>query len=155
MHFFFVSILGAGQRQKCGLENSTSGKLNIMFQQIDWFNEVLFTRHHSSHQEYNENMAYPIPFLWLFRWLSDKEYTFQCRKHEFHPWVGKGSGSPVQYSCLGNPMDRGAQQAIVCRIIRESDTIQQLISNNNIPFLLFLYRESVQHTTADGHGLGL
>ena len=30
----------------------------------------------------------------------------------FVPWVGKipreGNGNPLQYSCLGNPMDRGA-----------------------------------------------
>ena len=26
---------------------------------------------------------------------------------------GEGNGNPLQYSCLGNPMDRGAQQAAV------------------------------------------
>ena len=26
---------------------------------------------------------------------------------------GKGSGNPLQYSCLGNPMDKGAWQATV------------------------------------------
>ena len=26
---------------------------------------------------------------------------------------GEGNGIPFQYSCLGNPMDRGAWQAIV------------------------------------------
>ena len=26
---------------------------------------------------------------------------------------GEGSGTPLQYSCLGNPMDRGASQATV------------------------------------------
>ena len=26
---------------------------------------------------------------------------------------GEGNGSPLQYSCLGNPMDRGAPQATV------------------------------------------
>ena len=26
---------------------------------------------------------------------------------------GEGNGNPVQYACLGNPMDRGAWQAIV------------------------------------------
>ena len=33
----------------------------------------------------------------------------------------KGNGNPLQYSCLGNPVDRGAQQATV-RGITESDT---------------------------------
>ena len=26
---------------------------------------------------------------------------------------GKGNGNPLQYSCLGNPMDRGARWALV------------------------------------------
>ena len=34
---------------------------------------------------------------------------------------GGGNGSPLQYSCLGNPMDRGALWATVCGIA-ESDT---------------------------------
>ena len=51
---------------------------------------------------------------------SGKELTCQYRTHErhgFNPWVGKipwrRDGSPLQYSCLENPMDRGAWQAIV------------------------------------------
>ena len=24
------------------------------------------------------------------------------------PWIGEGNGTPLQYSCLENPMDRGA-----------------------------------------------
>ena len=27
---------------------------------------------------------------------------------------GGGNGNPLQYSCLGNPMDRGAWQVTVC-----------------------------------------
>ena len=33
---------------------------------------------------------------------------------------GEGIGNPLQYSCLGNPMDRGAWRATVHRIT-ESD----------------------------------
>ena len=29
---------------------------------------------------------------------------------------GEGNGNPLQYSCLGNPMDRGAWQATVQRV---------------------------------------
>ena len=29
---------------------------------------------------------------------------------------GEGSGSPLQYSCLGNPTDRGAWRATVCGV---------------------------------------
>ena len=39
------------------------------------------------------------------------------------PWVGKsraeGNGNPLQYSCLENPIDRGAWQAIVHGIVKE------------------------------------
>ena len=31
---------------------------------------------------------------------------------------GEGSGNPVQYSCLGNPMDKGVWRAIVHRVTR-------------------------------------
>ena len=31
---------------------------------------------------------------------------------------GEGNGNPLQYSCLGNPMDRGAWQAIVPGVAR-------------------------------------
>ena len=35
---------------------------------------------------------------------------------------GEGNGKPLQYSCLGNPTDRGALWAVVHGISRESDT---------------------------------
>ena len=31
---------------------------------------------------------------------------------------GEGNGNPLQYSCLGNPMDRGAWWAIVHGVIK-------------------------------------
>ena len=34
---------------------------------------------------------------------------------------GGGHGNPLQYTCLENPMDRGAWQATVHRVIKESD----------------------------------
>ena len=48
-------------------------------------------------------------------WFSGKETASQCRRHRFNPYVGKiprgGHDNPLQYSCLGNPMDRGAWRA--------------------------------------------
>ena len=37
---------------------------------------------------------------------------------------GEGNGCPLQYSCLGNPVDRGAWQAVVHDVAKELDTIQ-------------------------------
>ena len=34
---------------------------------------------------------------------------------------GEGNDNPLHYSCLGNPMDRGAWQATVHVITKESD----------------------------------
>ena len=49
-----------------------------------------------------------------------KESPCQCRRHrdlDSIPGLGKspegGHGNPLQYSCLENPMDRGAWWAIV------------------------------------------
>ena len=47
---------------------------------------------------------------------------------------GEGSGSPLQYSCLGNPMDRGAWRAAVHRITKELYTTEWL-NNSNIDLL--------------------
>ena len=37
---------------------------------------------------------------------------------------GVGNGNPLQYSCLGNPMGRGALQAAVHGVEKESDTTE-------------------------------
>ena len=37
-----------------------------------------------------------------------------------------GNGSPLQYACLGNPMDRGAWRDPVPRVAKESDTTEQV-----------------------------
>ena len=36
---------------------------------------------------------------------------------------GEVNGNPFQYSCLGNPMDRGAWWATVYGVAKESDTV--------------------------------
>ena len=45
------------------------------------------------------------------------ESISQCRRCEFDLLGGKssteGNSNPLQYSCLGNPMDRGAWQVTV------------------------------------------
>ena len=43
---------------------------------------------------------------------------------------GEGNGNPLQYSCLGNPMDTGAWGAIVYGVTKELDMTQKLNNNN-------------------------
>ena len=46
---------------------------------------------------------------------------------------GGENGNPLQYSCLGNPMNRGAWLAIVCGIIKVGHNLatkRQSVSNN-------------------------
>ena len=45
----------------------------------------------------------------------------------------EGNGNPLQHSCLGNPMDRGAWQGTIHGVAEESDTTQWL--NTNTPGL--------------------
>ena len=40
--------------------------------------------------------------------------------------LGGGNGNPLQYSCLGNSMDRGAWQAVVQEFTKELDTTEPL-----------------------------
>ena len=49
--------------------------------------------------------------LGLLRWLSGRESACQAGDTGLIP--GEGNGNPLQYSCLGNPTDRGIWQAIV------------------------------------------
>ena len=42
---------------------------------------------------------------------------------------GGGNGNPLQYSCLGNSMDRGAWRVRVCGVAKDLDTTERL--NNN------------------------
>ena len=63
--------------------------------------------------------------LGLPRWLRGKESACQAGDPGSIPGLGrspvKGSGSSLQYSCQENPMDRGAWQATVYRVIEELD----------------------------------
>ena len=45
--------------------------------------------------------------------------------------LGEGNGNPLQDSCLGNPMDRGAWWAAVCGFAKEMDTVEWLDNSNN------------------------
>ena len=62
---------------------------------------------------------------------SDKEPACQCRRHRDAgsiPGSGRppkgGNGNPLQYSCLENPMDRGAWWATVHRVTKSQTLLK-------------------------------
>ena len=64
---------------------------------------------------------------------SGKESACQCRKYDrlgSFPGSGRspgeGNGNPLQYSCLQNPMDRGAWQVTVHRVARRPTWLKLL-----------------------------
>ena len=62
-------------------------------------------------------------------WLSGKESTF-TREVGWIPGSGRSSGegnvNPLQYSCLGNLMDRGSWRLTVHGVTEELDMPQRL-----------------------------
>ena len=69
----------------------------------------------------------------LSRWISDKESVCQVQDVSSIPGSGRspgeGNGNLLQYSCLGNLMDRGAWWATVHEVTKELDTTEQLSNN--------------------------
>ena len=61
---------------------------------------------------------------------SGKGPAYQCWRQGFNPWVGKipcgRYGYPLQYSCLENPMDRGAWWATVHRGTKSRTQLKQI-----------------------------
>ena len=61
---------------------------------------------------------------------SDKEPACQCKRHSLIPGWGRspggGNSNPLQYSCLENPMDRGAWPATVHGVAESWSWLKQL-----------------------------
>ena len=67
---------------------------------------------------------------------ASKEPTCQCKRCKKHGYMdlipgsgrlpGEGHGNPLQYSCLENPMDRGAWWATVHRVAECGTWLKQL-----------------------------
>ena len=65
---------------------------------LRWFNSL----------KKQKNVCLPIQETWV-------------RSLGWEGYPGGGNGNPLQYSCLGNPMDRGAWRATVHGVAKESD----------------------------------
>jgi len=61
-------------------------------------------------------------------WLSSKESACNAGDLGLIPESGRspaeGQGNSLQYSCLGNPMDRGAWRATVYGVVKELNTTE-------------------------------
>ena len=70
--------------------------------------------------------------------LSGKELTCQCRRRGSIPGLGRspgeGNGNSLQYSFLGNPMDRGVWQTTVHGLARELDMTERLNNREKIEY---------------------
>ena len=62
------------------------------------------------------SLCYTVGPCWLFILCIA---VCMCLGHKESP--GEGNGSPLQYPCLGNPMDREAWRATVHKVARELD----------------------------------
>ena len=73
-----------------------------------------------------------------YRWASlvAHKSTYQCRRHGFNLWVrrspGRGNGNPLQHSCLGNPLHRGAWWATGHGVAKELDMTEQLNNKEDL-----------------------
>ena len=47
---------------------------------------------------------------------------------------GEGNGNPLQYSCLENPMGRGAWQATAHRVAKSQTPLKQLSTSTILEF---------------------
>ena len=63
----------------------------------------------------------------------------KCKRHRCNPWgwrsPGEGDGNPLKYSCLKNPVDRGAWWGTVHRVAKSQTPVKQL----NIPSFRLLW----------------
>ena len=57
----------------------------------------------------------------------------------------EGNGNLLQYSCLGNPMDRGAWWATVHGVRKELDIAERLSNNSKVLSTVFVQYETQYH----------
>ena len=70
-----------------------------------------------------------------------KNLPYNAGDESLIPGLGRspvtGNGNPLQYSCLGNPKDRGAWEATVHVVTKESDMTERLNNNMALQTLWF------------------
>ena len=61
----------------------------------------------------------------FFHLKSDFDFSFSC--------IGEGNGNPLQYSCLENPMDRGAWKAAVHGVAKSRTQLRDFTFTFHFP----------------------
>ena len=85
-------------------------------------------------------------YMWGFPGgTSDKEPTCQCRRHRDMGSIlglgrcpGRGHGTPLQYSCLENPMDRGVWWSTVHGVAKSQTWLKRLSTPTQEVYILSL-----------------
>ena len=73
----------------------------------------------------------PIPvFLPGESCLSDLQSQTQLKQLSMHACIREGNGSPLQYSCLENPRDRGAWWAAIYGVSQSQTQLKWLSSSS-------------------------
>ena len=82
-----------------------------------------------------------MSILGLLRWSRGKEPSWHCGRHKtLIRWLGRSYGghcNPLQYSCMENPMDRGARHATVHRVTKGWTWLRQLRTYEHFNLFLF------------------
>ena len=99
----------------------------------------------------------------LPRWLSGKDSTCNAgdvRDTGLIPGLGRSPGgehdNPLQYSCLGNPMDRGAWQATAHRVAKSQTWLNNWTHTHThthqVETFQVISGEGLSHSTPSGLG---
>ena len=62
-------------------------------------------------QKHKYLLLHVLPYLYVHVYIYTYIYVYMCAYIHYvylHTRIGEGNGTPLQYSCLENPMDGGA-----------------------------------------------
>ena len=110
---------------------------------IRWLGYYLLKRRCRSVDETEDSVLETLIFEALPRvgfpdGTSGREPTSQCQRHKrckFNPWIerspGGRHGNLLQYSCMENPMDRGAWRVTVHGVAKSQTPLMQIITHTH------------------------
>ena len=117
---------------------------SILFQKIPWTEEPGGLLSMGSHRVRHDWSDLAHIYICVYIYTYRASLVVQRLKHlplMQETWVrfpgsgrspGEGNGNPLQYSFLGKPTDRGAWQATVHGVAKESNTTERLNDNTRL-----------------------